>query len=98
MNFGIDPNLDPELALALRVSLEEERARQEQAQAATGGGTASNEPASTGALSPIAWAVGICTSTVRCRMGVDTLSNCAPCLSKKALVMASVSMNHHAVM
>ncbi|KAK9810221.1 hypothetical protein WJX72_006946 [[Myrmecia] bisecta] len=26
--FGIDPNLDPELALALRVSLEEERARQ----------------------------------------------------------------------
>lgn len=26
--FGVDPNLDPELALALRVSLEEERARQ----------------------------------------------------------------------
>jgi len=26
---GVDPNLDPELALALRVSLEEERARQE---------------------------------------------------------------------
>ena len=25
--FGVDPNLDPELALALRVSLEEERAR-----------------------------------------------------------------------
>jgi 26S proteasome regulatory subunit N10 len=24
---GIDPNLDPELALALRISLEEERAR-----------------------------------------------------------------------
>ncbi|KAG0314593.1 hypothetical protein BGZ97_009142 [Linnemannia gamsii] len=32
--FGVDPNLDPELALALRISLEEERARQE---AATGG-------------------------------------------------------------
>lgn len=28
--FGVDPNLDPELALALRVSLEEERARQNQ--------------------------------------------------------------------
>ena len=26
--FGVDPNMDPELALALRVSLEEERARQ----------------------------------------------------------------------
>ncbi|CAO3569614.1 unnamed protein product [Mortierella alpina] len=29
--FGVDPNLDPELALALRISLEEERARQESA-------------------------------------------------------------------
>ena len=27
--FGVDPNLDPELALALRVSMEEERARQQ---------------------------------------------------------------------
>ncbi len=43
MNFGIDPNLDPELALALRVSLEEERARQEQAQAAAGGDTAMSD-------------------------------------------------------
>ncbi|XP_022775426.1 26S proteasome non-ATPase regulatory subunit 4 homolog isoform X2 [Durio zibethinus] len=29
--FGVDPNLDPELAFALRVSMEEERARQEAA-------------------------------------------------------------------
>lgn len=29
--FDVDPNLDPELALALRVSMEEERARQEAA-------------------------------------------------------------------
>lgn len=29
--FGVDPNVDPELALALRVSMEEERARQEAA-------------------------------------------------------------------
>eukprot|EP00192_Tetraselmis_astigmatica_P013031 CAMPEP_0117673850 /NCGR_PEP_ID=MMETSP0804-20121206/14706_1 /TAXON_ID=1074897 /ORGANISM="Tetraselmis astigmatica, Strain CCMP880" /LENGTH=385 /DNA_ID=CAMNT_0005482643 /DNA_START=145 /DNA_END=1302 /DNA_ORIENTATION=- len=35
--FGVDPNLDPELALALRVSLEEERARQNAAAAAAGG-------------------------------------------------------------
>jgi len=29
--FGVDPNLEPELALALKVSMEEERARQEEA-------------------------------------------------------------------
>lgn len=29
--FGVDPNIEPELALALRVSMEEERARQEAA-------------------------------------------------------------------
>jgi 26S proteasome regulatory subunit N10 len=28
--FGVDPNIDPELALALRISLEEEKMRQEQ--------------------------------------------------------------------
>ncbi|KAG0045138.1 hypothetical protein BGZ83_009613, partial [Gryganskiella cystojenkinii] len=33
--FGVDPNLDPELALALRISLEEERARQESASGAS---------------------------------------------------------------
>ena len=27
--FGVDPNIDPELALALRISMEEERQRQE---------------------------------------------------------------------
>ena len=30
-DYGVDPNLDPELARALRVSMEEERARQEAA-------------------------------------------------------------------
>lgn len=34
----VDPNIDPELALALRVSLEEERARQNAAAAAAQGG------------------------------------------------------------
>lgn len=40
--FGVDPNLDPELALALRVSMEEERARQQASKdaAATGGSDA----------------------------------------------------------
>jgi 26S proteasome regulatory subunit N10 len=32
--FGVDPSLDPELALALRMSLEEEKARQEKEKAA----------------------------------------------------------------
>ena len=41
-NFGVDPSLDPELAMALRVSLEEERARQEQANAAAGGAADTN--------------------------------------------------------
>lgn len=31
---GVDPNMDPELAMALRISMEEERARQERAAAA----------------------------------------------------------------
>lgn len=35
--YGVDPNLDPELALALRMSLEEERARQASSTAATSG-------------------------------------------------------------
>ena len=37
-DFGVDPNLDPELALALRISLEEEKARQEAEAAKQGGG------------------------------------------------------------
>ena len=50
-NFGVDPSLDPELALALRVSLEEERARQEAAQSVAGGApAASEEPATEGFL------------------------------------------------
>eukprot|EP00578_Thalassiosira_sp_NH16_P009311 CAMPEP_0181121778 /NCGR_PEP_ID=MMETSP1071-20121207/24932_1 /TAXON_ID=35127 /ORGANISM="Thalassiosira sp., Strain NH16" /LENGTH=435 /DNA_ID=CAMNT_0023206645 /DNA_START=125 /DNA_END=1433 /DNA_ORIENTATION=- len=35
---GVDPSMDPELAMALRVSMEEERARQERVAAASSGG------------------------------------------------------------
>jgi len=35
--YGVDPNLDPELAMALRMSLEEERARQQRTQAPASG-------------------------------------------------------------
>jgi len=40
--FGVDPNEDPELALALRVSMEEQRARQEAENASSGGGAATS--------------------------------------------------------
>jgi len=43
--FGVDPNEDPELALALRVSMEEQRARQ---QAESGGGAGGEEAAAGG--------------------------------------------------
>merc|ERR1711976_239071 len=43
--FGVDPNDDPELALALRVSMEEQRARQE---AEAGGQEAGGAPVVTG--------------------------------------------------
>jgi 26S proteasome regulatory subunit N10 len=43
--FGIDPNMDPELAMAIRMSLEEERHRAEQAAAAAVG---------SGAAAPVA--------------------------------------------
>lgn len=38
---GVDPNMDPELAMALRVSMEEERARQERVAAAAAAAAAS---------------------------------------------------------
>ncbi|KAH8419515.1 hypothetical protein KR222_003609, partial [Zaprionus bogoriensis] len=38
--FGVDPNEDPELALALRVSMEEQRQRQESEQRRAGAGSA----------------------------------------------------------
>lgn len=47
--FGVDPNDDPELALALRVSMEEQRARQ---QAETGPETAPDKPAEPAEAAP----------------------------------------------
>ncbi|KAI8137341.1 hypothetical protein BJV82DRAFT_635528 [Fennellomyces sp. T-0311] len=48
-DFGVDPNLDPELALALRISLEEEKARQEAEAAKQGGGDKKGESSQAGA-------------------------------------------------
>ena len=50
--FGVDPNLDPELAMALRVSLEEERARQT---AAGSAGPSDAAPAGGTPLSVHSW-------------------------------------------
>jgi 26S proteasome regulatory subunit N10 len=47
-DFGVDPSLDPELAMVLRISMEEERARQRQEEAKRkeqeGGSTAEDKP------------------------------------------------------
>ncbi|KAJ3124820.1 hypothetical protein HK098_000860 [Nowakowskiella sp. JEL0407] len=48
--FGVDPTLDPELALALRISLEEERARQEAESGKGSGGESMQVEASTSAV------------------------------------------------
>eukprot|EP01113_Clastostelium_recurvatum_P040771 TRINITY_DN637_c0_g1_i2.p1 TRINITY_DN637_c0_g1~~TRINITY_DN637_c0_g1_i2.p1 ORF type:complete len:388 (-),score=128.43 TRINITY_DN637_c0_g1_i2:30-1193(-) len=47
-DFGIDPSLDPELALALRLSMEEERARQARSDDTTGGDNGGSAPAPAG--------------------------------------------------
>lgn len=52
--FGVDPNEDPELALALRVSMEEQRARQEAESTAEGGSGAAAATATTPAASTAA--------------------------------------------
>ncbi|KAG2510423.1 hypothetical protein JM18_008924 [Phytophthora kernoviae] len=49
---GVDPSMDPELALALRVSMEEERARQEAAQKRTAEAEAATAAATAPAAAP----------------------------------------------
>lgn len=62
--FGVDPNEDPELALALRVSMEEQRQRQEEEsrrqQTTTEGGEAgkTGEPQNTGMERALAMSLG----------------------------------------
>ncbi|KAF8759752.1 Ssl1-like [Rhizoctonia solani] len=55
--FGVDPSLDPELAMALRISLEEERARQAAAAATTGGAAAPSLPQVPESVEPSSQAV-----------------------------------------
>jgi 26S proteasome regulatory subunit N10 len=59
--FGIDPNEDPELALALRVSMEEQRQRQEEdarrTNTETGGEASASVPSTTGSATAASSAV-----------------------------------------
>lgn len=50
-DFGVDPTLDPELAMVLRISMEEERARQEEARRkdTEGGAAGESKPAAAAA-------------------------------------------------
>lgn len=52
--FGVDPNEDPELALALRVSMEEQRQRQEEEQRRAQAASAEESEGTTPALSTTA--------------------------------------------
>jgi len=54
--FGVDPNEDPELALALRVSMEEQRARQEAEGGAPAGADGGEAPAADAAPTAMAGA------------------------------------------
>ena len=49
---GVDPNMDPELAMALRVSMEEERARQERAVIAAAGAEGGQDAEMSDATAP----------------------------------------------
>ncbi|CEP65045.1 proteasome regulatory particle base subunit RPN10 LALA0_S18e00474g [Lachancea lanzarotensis] len=46
MDFGVDPSMDPELALALRLSMEEEQTRQQRLRQEEGNGTKNENPPS----------------------------------------------------
>ncbi|GAA5985425.1 hypothetical protein JCM11641_000153 [Rhodosporidiobolus odoratus] len=52
-DFGLDPNLDPELAMALRMSLEEERARQAATSTTSTSAAAALEPVPEGVTTQI---------------------------------------------
>merc|ERR1711935_429045 len=90
--FGVDPNEDPELALALRVSMEEQRARQE----AEGGATASEAPAADAATAAVAGADAMEEDPVLARAlamsaGGSAASSAAPATPKAAAAEPDLS-------
>lgn len=71
---GVDPNMDPELAMALRVSMEEERARQERvtaAAAAEGGGAGGEAKEEDAEMPDAAAAAPAATAATAADMGLS---------------------------
>lgn len=71
--FGVDPNLDPELAMALQVSLEEERARQAAAAGGGGEGAAGDAAAGGGEAAAAAPAAGAAAGVADMDMDEDAV-------------------------
>jgi len=96
--FGVDPNEDPELALALRVSMEEQRARQEAESGATAGGAdaGGEAPAADAATAAVAGADAMEEDPVLARalamsVGGSAASSAAPATPKAAAAEPDLS-------
>ena len=89
---GVDPNMDPELAMALRVSMEEERARQERAAAASN--AAAQPPVdSTNATENDAAPMEVDSSTNNNTNGTELEVSDEDALLQQALAMSMTSGN-----
>lgn len=95
--FGVDPNEDPELALALRVSMEEQRARQEAESGGTAGGAdAGGEAPADAATAAVAGADAMEEDPVLARalamsVGGSAASSAAPATPKAAAAEPDLS-------
>ncbi|KAI3816140.1 hypothetical protein L1987_15830 [Smallanthus sonchifolius] len=87
-DFGVDPNLDPELALALRVSMEEERARQEAAAKKAADDSSKKEGESTSQDATMSENVG--TSASESENKKDDMMDDENALLQQALAMSMV--------
>jgi len=94
--FGVDPNEDPELALALRVSMEEQRARQEAESTTAGGADSGEAPAADAASAAVAGADAMEEDPVLARalamsVGGSAASSAAPAAAAAAGADADLS-------
>ena len=97
--FGVDPNEDPELALALRVSMEEQRQRQEEEQRraladsnadGTVGADSTNRPAAGAASADTATAANTATAAVT---AVAEDPNSEEAMLQRALAMSTETVS-----
>ena len=84
---GVDPNMDPELAMALRVSMEEERARQERA-AASSSNAGNNEEEKSGDDAPAADSDAMDVAAPLASVAEDGEMNDEDALLQQALAMS----------